>query len=51
MLKVTGVGNVKTRAETLELTPDLIIVVYREWVIYLMSKKLAYWASKVVVGN
>lgn len=51
MLKVTGVGNVKTRAETLKLTPDLIITVYLEWVIYLRSKKLVYWAAKGVVGN
>lgn len=50
-LKVTQLGNGKTRTETLKPTPDLILYIFPEWTTYLDSDTLAYWAWNVVVDN
>ena len=51
MLKVPGLQNVKTRAETLKLTPDLIMYSISRMGYLLEEQKIGLWASKVVVGN
>lgn len=51
LLKGTQLGNGKTRTETLKPTPDLILYVFPEWMIYLDSDILAYCTSNVVIDN
>lgn len=51
LMKVTQLGNGKTRTETLKSTSDLILYIVSEWIIYLDSDMLAYCTSNVVVDN
>lgn len=51
LMKVTQLGNGKTRTETLKSTSDLILYIVSEWIIYLDSDMLAYCTSNVVADN